>query len=109
MSAKPNSFIVQENVEFKNTGGVSEHNSAFSFLPAFRNTYDNRVEVSRFKDGRVAPFHTLDGLPDEWVIRRDLKGRVVEIRESIESGFVRLGRFFSRQEAADFVCKAEEI
>ena len=44
----------------------------------------------------------LDGLPDEWIIERDLKGRAVKIKSTVISGFVRLGRFFTRQEAADF-------
>lgn len=103
MSIKPSGFLEQENIEFQETGGVSRNNSAFSFVPAFQDIRDNRIEVSRFKDGRVAPFHTLDGLPDEWVVRRDPNGRVIEIRHTIVSGFVRLGRFFNRQEAADFV------
>lgn len=107
MSVKPRCFIEQENVEFKDTGGVSQNNASLGFLPAFQDSSDNRVEVSRFKDGRLAPFHTLDGMPDEWVVRRDINGRVVEIRNTIISGFVRFGRFFSRQEAADFITSAE--
>ncbi len=40
------------------------------------------------------------GLPEEWVIERDPDGHAVAIKEQIESGFVRGGEFYTREEAA---------
>ena len=58
------------------------------------------VYLARFADGRPAPFHLIDGLPDELVVSRDPAGRVAEIRPSVISGFEQDGRFYTRDEAA---------
>lgn len=97
------SFLVEENRHFAGTGGVSENNGQARFVPAFQDARTGQVEISRFRDGRPAPFHLIDGLPEDWVTERDLAGRVVKIKSSIISGFVRFGRFFTRQEASDFM------
>jgi hypothetical protein len=44
--------------------------------------------------------HLLDGLPDEWVVERDAAGRVRAIKDSVIAGFVRDGRFYTREQAA---------
>lgn len=93
----------EENHKYSDTGGVSQNNAHAGFAPAFMETASGQVQISCFTDGQPAPFHLLDGLPEEWVIERDINGRVVGIKASVVSGFVRLGRFFTRQEAADFV------
>lgn len=97
------SFLAEENRQFAGTGGVSENNAQARFVPAFQDARTGQVEISRFGDGRPAPFHLIDGLPDDWVIERDLKGRVVRIKATVISGFVRFGHFFTRQEALDFM------
>lgn len=96
------SFLVEENRRFAGTGGVSEHNAQARFVPAFQDTYTGQVEISRFRDGRPAPFHLIDGLPEDWIAERDVTGRVVQIKGSIISGFVRFGVFFTRQEASEY-------
>ncbi|MBR9866394.1 MAG: hypothetical protein GYB20_09225 [Oceanospirillales bacterium] len=103
LTPKKVSFLCAENQSFAETGGVSKNNAHANFVPAFKDTDTGEVTISRFKDGRPAPCHVIDGLPDKWIIRRDLKGCVIELKVTIVSGFVRLGRFFSRQEAADFM------
>ena len=95
--------IEQENLEFAGTAGVSEGNSHMGFVPAFMDKLSGDVVLCRFKNGMLAPFHTLESLPDRWVVARDLSGHVTEIRSSVISGFVRLGQFFTREEAAAFV------
>ncbi|GGK68031.1 hypothetical protein [Amphritea balenae] len=101
------SRLAAENKKFQGSGGVSVGNVSAGFIPAFMDPVSGRIELSRYPDGRQAPFHMLDGLPDEWIIRRNLAGHVEEIRCAIVSGFVRLGRFFTRQEAADFISKLD--
>jgi hypothetical protein len=61
------------------------------------------VYPSCFADGRRAPFHILDGLPDELVLARSACGRVAAIKPSVISGFVRAGLFYTRDEAAALV------
>lgn len=95
--------LIEENQQFAGTGGVSEGNSQARFAPAFQDAGTGKIEISRFQDGRPAPCHMLDGLPEEWIVERDLKGRTVKIKSTVISGFVRLGQFFTRQEAADFM------
>lgn len=100
-------ILEKENEQFSGTGGVSGNNASACFLPAFMDSVSGRVELSRFVDGRIASCHLLDGLPEEWITQRDLAGRVKEISGAVISGFVRVGRFFTRQEAADFIARLE--
>lgn len=90
----------QENGRFRGTGGVSARNRSRGFHPAFRDTQTNIVYPSRFVDGREAPCHLLDGLPDEVVVARDAAGRVAAVKATVTSGFVCDGRFYTREEAA---------
>lgn len=89
-----------ENQVFRGTGGRSEENRSLGFRPAFKDMHSSRIYPSRFADGRPAPFHLLDGLPDEVVVARDVSGRVASIKSSVVSGFLRMGRFLTRDEAA---------
>lgn len=103
ISQQQPSFLSEENQQYVGTGGVSQNNAKARFVPAFKDARSGQVEISRYCDGRPAPFHLVDGLPDEWIAQRDLSGRVVAIKTSVISGFVRFGRFFTRQEASDFM------
>ena len=44
--------------------------------------------------------HLLDGLPEHWVAERDPEGRVTRARTGVVSGFLRDGRFYTRDQAA---------
>jgi hypothetical protein len=92
--------LQHENREYRGSGGVSEENRSQGFKPAFLDTETDRIYASRFADGRPAPFHLLDGLPEELVLARHPGGRVAAVKASIISGFVRFGRFYTRDEAA---------
>lgn len=98
--------LAEENQRFSGTGGVSEGNRHTHFMPAFKDENTGQIEISRFQNGQIAPCHILDGLPDNWILQRDPEGRVVKIKNTVISGFVQLGRFFTRQEAADFVTQS---
>jgi len=95
------SRLAQENVRYAGTRGVSRENRRYGFRPAFMDLETAAVHLARFADGRLAPFHLLDGLPDELVISRDAGGRVAEIRSCVISGFEQQGRFYTRDEAAE--------
>jgi len=90
----------RENLAFAGTAGVSAASSRRRLRPAFRDPVSGRVEVARYEDGRPAPVHIICGLPAEWVSERDAQGHITAIRSDIESGFVRDGVFYTREEAA---------
>ncbi len=89
-----------ENQVFQGSGGCSEENRSRGFRPAFMDTQTRQIYVSRFADGRLAPCHLLDGLPDELVTARDPCGKIASVKSSVVSGFVCDGQFFTRDEAA---------
>lgn len=85
---------------FQGTGGISSENGHRGFRPAFLDQATAHVYLSRFADGRPAPFHLLDGLPEGLVLDRDAAGRVKAVKATVVSGFVLEGRFYTREEAA---------
>jgi hypothetical protein len=92
-----------ETRSYGGTGGVSAENRCYGFRPGFLDRHTGAVYLSRFANGCPAPFHILDGLPDEVIVARDEHGRVAKVKASIESGFIFAGRFYTRDEAADRV------
>ena len=94
--------LERQNEEFSGTGGRSQENRTWGFRPAFMDAVTRTIYGSLFADGTPAPFHLLDGLPDEVVMSRDSGGRVASVKASIIAGFVRGGCFYSREEAAEF-------
>jgi hypothetical protein len=97
-----------ENICHRGTGGVSGENRGLGFLPAFMDTETRIVYASRFADGRLAPVHVLDGLPEELVVSRHASGRVASVKASLVSGFVRSGRFYTRERAAHAAAQEAE-
>lgn len=93
-------LLERENVAFLGSGGISQENCNFGFRPAFLDTRTEVVYPSCFADGTPAPFHLLDGLPDEIIVSRNAVGGVISVKDSVISGFVLAGRFYSRAEAA---------
>ena len=98
--------LARENERFRRSGGRSQENRSLGFRPAFMDLHSRVVYASRFADGRPAPFHVIDGLPDELVLARCASGRILAVKASVVSGFVRDGQFFSREEAANMVARA---
>lgn len=95
--------LARQNLAFWGTGGVSTRNRAYGFLPAFQDAETGHTALARFADGTPAPMHVLDGLPVEWIVRRDSAGEVAAIKETVVAGFLFRGRFYSREQAADAV------
>ena len=93
----------QENLAFAGTGGLSAENRSRGFHPAFLDSDTGVVYSSCYANGRPAPFHLLDGLPEMLVVARHPTGRVAAVKKSITSGFLRDGRFYTRSEAAGVV------
>jgi hypothetical protein len=103
MNAMTELALERENRCHRGTGGVSSRSRGAGFRPAFLDTGTRAVYLSRFADGRMAPFHTLEGLPDELVLARNAGGRACAVKGSVISGFERAGAFYTRGEAAAVV------
>ena len=95
--------LVEENALHVGTGGRSQENSGLGFRPAFFDYASQKLYLSRFADGRLAPIHLLDGLPEEAIVDRAPSGRVIAARASIVAGFERNGYFYTRKAAAKAV------
>jgi hypothetical protein len=92
--------LTEENHVHAETGGRSEDTCGLGFKPAFLDFATQQVYPCRFANGQPAPFHLLDGLPDEVVVDRTASGRVVSAKATLISGFVRNGFFYTRTAAA---------
>lgn len=88
---------------FAGTGGVSCNNRSAGFVPAYLNTSSGVAVSSCFANGEPAPIHMLEGLPQEWVAERDSQGFALRAIAEVVAGFLRDGRFYSREEAADLL------
>jgi len=93
-------LLNNQNCLFGGSGGVSRNNRGAGFVPGYLDLHSGLSVVSCFADGRPAPVHVLDGLPDDWVAHRDACGRVTKARAGVVAGFLRNGRFYTREEAA---------
>ena len=91
--------LMQETQMHRGTGGISAENRSLGFRPAFMDQETCAVYASCFGDGRPAPFHLIDGLPEVLVVARDAVGRAAALKDSVIAGFVRGGRFYSREDA----------
>ncbi|MFM9888403.1 MAG: hypothetical protein ACKVQT_35715 [Burkholderiales bacterium] len=90
----------RESAPHDGTAGSSAGNRSQGFRPGFIDTDTGIVYDAQFADGRPAPFHLLDGLPESVVVARDQRGRVHAVKATIVPGFIRQGAFFTRAEAA---------
>jgi hypothetical protein len=80
--------------------GPSDDPRDMGFRPAFFDYATGLIYLSRYRDGREAPFHLLDGLPDAAVMRRASCGKVVAAKPTLIRGFERFGYFYTRRSAA---------
>jgi hypothetical protein len=92
--------LTEENQVHADTGGRSEDTCGLGFKPAFLDFATQTIYPSCFANGLPAPFHLLDGLPDDVVVDRTSSGRVVSAKATLISGFVRNGFFYTRTAAA---------
>jgi len=103
------SSLKQENKVYKGTGGVSQFNNQFRFAPAFCDCETGKVYPSCNSDGSPASCHIFDGLPSNLAVARDNKGRITAIKNSIISGFIKEGHFYTREEAAKEVANRVDM
>ncbi|RPI45266.1 MAG: hypothetical protein EHM59_10625 [Betaproteobacteria bacterium] len=99
-------YLELEAAAHRGSGGVSAENHRLGFTPAFMDTATGNTYPSTFVDGRPAPFHILDGLPDALVLGRDRRGIVSRVVGTIIAGFLKDGAFYTREQAAAAVEQA---
>lgn len=98
-------LLQHENAAFAGSGGRSQENRHLGFKPAFFDFATQKLYPSRFADGRPAPFHMLDGLPDDVIVDRAPSGRPLAAKATLISGFERNGYFYTREAAAKAACE----
>lgn len=91
--------LYAESVRHRGRGGTSAEAGPRGLTPAFLNRDSGEVCCSCFSCGAPAPVHLLDGLPEDWVSGRGPDGRVTALKPSVVAGFVRDGRFYTREQA----------
>lgn len=91
--------LQRENRAFRGTSGISQENRQMGFRPAFYDAATHIIYPSRYADGRLAPCHFLDGLPEEVIVKRDPNGSVSTVKSTLVTGFHRNGLFYSREQA----------
>ncbi|VAW96484.1 hypothetical protein MNBD_GAMMA22-1742 [hydrothermal vent metagenome] len=106
-SSKPSKLITGSNLDKETrqhvgTGGVSQGNGEYGFIPAFKDMDLGDVYLSRYSDGRVAKVHLLDGMPAHLVISKQ-GGQVRSLQKSVIAGFILNDVFFTRAQAAHYV------
>ena len=89
----------RQNDVLRGTGGVSAGNHSLGFVPAFLDSDTGRIYQSRFRDGRPAPCHLLEGLPGDVCVERDSSGRTIAVKATVVAGFARDGCFYTREQA----------
>lgn len=102
-------YLEMEQAANRGSGGVSSDNRHLGFVPAFMDTRTGKVYPCTFADGRPAAFHVLDGLPDELVVARDRYGRPSHVVGTVIAGFSLDSRFYTREQAAAQVVRAEAV
>jgi hypothetical protein len=102
-------YLQLEAAAHRRTGGVSCENRELGFRPAFQDTRTGETYPSKFADGRPAPFHLLDGLPENLVLARDRYGRASRVIGTIVAGFLREGIFYTRAQAAALACEESAV
>lgn len=95
-----NHILQQQTLQFRGTGGISQENRQFGFIPAFKDQETERVYLCCEADGRLASCHLLQNLPDHLVIARDRRGNIMSLKDSIISGFCLKGQFYTREQAS---------
>ncbi len=93
-------LLQMEHAVHRGSGGVSAENRAYGFRPAFLDTRTGMIYPAAFADGRPAPFHVLDGMPETLVVARDRRGCVSQVVGTVVSGFVLDQCFYTRAEAS---------
>ena len=93
--------LLQENLVYTGTSGISANAKHLHLMPAFQDAETGRVEIARLPNGRPATMHLIVGLPEEWAVDHDACGHISAIKASVVAGFARGDVFYTREQAAE--------
>ena len=99
-------YLELEEAVHRGTGGIAAENRHLGFVPAFMDSSTGKVYECRLADGRPAPFHVFDGLPDALVVAHDRRGRPAQVVGTMICGFTLASLFYTREQTAAQVCRA---
>ncbi len=102
------SALQRQRRRYRGSAGISQMNQGHGFRAAFRDAETGIIYGSCYADGRPAAVHLLDGLPESLVLARAVDGRVAVVKKAVVAGFVRNGRFYTREEAVRSVASEAE-
>jgi hypothetical protein len=88
--------------QYKGTGGIATEAKEKGFQAGFRDNETGKIYKSLRENGEPSTIHSLDGLPDDLVLKRHQDGDVLEAKSSLEAGFIKEGKFFTRKEASEY-------
>lgn len=66
--------------------------------PAFRNRRTGESHLAQIDAGIPAPVYGFAGLPDEWVVERDIVGNAIALHPDVIAGYWRYAEFFSLEQ-----------
>jgi hypothetical protein len=89
-----------QNIVWRGTGALSAENRGHGFIPVFLDLERGDIHPSCYANGELAPIHILDGLPKYLILAYDTSGKVTKTKDCVIAGFLRDGKFYSREEAA---------
>ncbi len=92
--------LQEENQTYAGTGGVSNCNRGAGFIPAFLDPDSDIAYPSCFANGKPAPIHIFDGLPNSLVKRSIVTGKAYALQKQLVSGFLKNEKFYTRSEVA---------
>lgn len=91
----------KEVTKYRGKGGISTEVRKNKFFPGFRDSETGEIYPSLNTDGSPAGIHLLDGLPESVITERNKYGDVTAAKSSLESGFIRDGKFYTRSQAIE--------
>jgi len=84
--------------QFKGTGGISSENK---LTAGFRHKKTGEIFEAKDETGRNTSIHLLGGIPAKYVTEVDPRdGVTIAVSGDIEAGFIKDGKFLTREEAA---------
>jgi hypothetical protein len=89
-----------QRLPWRDSTHMSERHSQPGFVPGFLDQETGTIYLSCLADGHPAPVHLLDGLPAELGSEHSPSGAIIALKASVVAGYVRDGRFFTREQAA---------
>lgn len=94
----------QQNRVYEELGSSSRD---AGLVPAFLDQATGLTHLSTFDDGKPAPIHVLDGLPEPLVVRRSRDGKATAGHGIRVAGFLKDREFFTRAQVTEEVRDVE--